>query len=278
MLSYLHGFHAGNHADVLKHVLLVRILDTLTAKGKPLRYVETHAGAGGYDLRAANAQRNREHVHGIGRLWTADDAPAAVARWRDLVRDYNGAPADLTRYPGSPWLARKCLRSTDSLCLFELHPAEHKILVHACAADERVRVLREDGLRGAIGLVPPPERRGLVFVDPSYELRDEHRLVVDALAKAHRRFATGVFAVWYPVVERRWVDRFTRALRDTGIAPLHQYELTVSAAAPGRGLTGSGMLVVNPPWQLREAMQDALPWLARKLASTRGSGGHRIVA
>lgn len=275
MLSYLHAFHAGNHADVLKHVVLVALLDTLTAKGKPLRYVETHAGAGGYDLRAPPAQRNREHEHGVGRIWGARGAPAAVARWLELVREHNAGAAEPGRYPGSPWFARRLLRDGDSIFLFELHPAEHRLLERACAEDPRVRVQRADGLRGCTGLVPPPERRGLVFVDPSYETADEHRLVIDALAKAHRRFATGVYAVWYPVIERRWVERFERAIRAAGLEPLHRYELTVAPDAHGRGLTGSGMLVVNPPWKLGDTVAAALPWLADRLGA---SGGARFVS
>jgi len=276
MLSYLHAFHAGNHADVLKHVVLLQILDQLTAKDKPLRYIETHAGAGGYSLQSAAGRKTREYKTGISRLWNAVAPPAPVARLVELVQRYNGGAAQLIRYPGSPWLARECLRRSDSLYLFELHPAEHRRLDDSFAADRRVTVLRDDGLKGCIGLVPPPERRGLVFIDPSYEIKDEHRQVVDTLVKAHKRFATGVYAIWYPVIERRWVDRLERALRATGIAPLQLHELTIAPDAAGHGLTGSGMLVVNAPWKLKEKMADALPWLATALA-VDGAGSHRTI-
>src|SRR5688572_6428077 len=155
MLSYLHGYHAGNHADVLKHTVLTAALARLVAKDKPLRYVETHAGAGGYELRAAAAQKNREYEGGVGKLWTAGDAPEAVARWLALARGYNRS-GPLKRYPGSPWLARELLRPDDDLFLFELHPVEHRALKAACDDDRRTKVLREDGLTGSIGLVPPP--------------------------------------------------------------------------------------------------------------------------
>lgn len=267
MLSYLHAFHAGNHADVLKHLVLLAILERLTAKDAPLRYIETHAGAGGYDLRSREAQKNREHDLGIGKLWGARQPPARVAALLALVRAYNGGRIDLERYPGSPWLARERLRSGDSLYLFELHPAEQRTLAAGFEGDRRVTVLHDDGLEACIGLVPPPERRGLVLIDPSYELRGEHARVVDALVKMHRRFATGVYAIWYPVIERRWVDRFERALRATGIGPMDLYELSIARDAHGRGLTGSGMIVVNPPWRLREDLQDTLPWVARTLAA-----------
>jgi 23S rRNA (adenine2030-N6)-methyltransferase len=277
MLSYLHAFHAGNHADVLKHVVLLQILEHLTGKAKPLRYIETHAGAGGYDLRSAAAQKNREFRGGIGRVWNAADPPPAVARLIELVRRYNASGPALARYPGSPWLARECLRPGDSVYLFELHRAEHRSLKQYFAADRRVTVLRQDGLEGCIGLVPPPERRGLLFVDPSYEVKDEHSQVIETLAKAHRRFATGVYAIWYPVIERQWVARFERALRATDIAPIEIYELSVSPDAHDRGLTGSGMAVVNPPWKLGEQMRATLPWLARALG-VNGGGAHRIAA
>ena len=276
MLSYLHEFHAGNHADVLKHVALLSLLSRLKANDKPLRYIETHAGAGGYELRSAAALKNREFEGGIGRVWNAAEAPPAVERWLELVRRYNGGAAKLSRYPGSPWLARELLGDGDSVFLFELHPAEHRMLERKLGIDRRVHILREDGLEGCIGLVPPPERRGAVFVDPSYEVADEPAKVLDAVAKLHRRFATGVYAAWYPVIERRWVQRFERTVRDTGIAHIDLYELDVERDGGGRGLTGSGMLVVNPPWKLREDMQDALPWLARQLGND-GRGAHRVV-
>lgn len=277
MLSYRHGFHAGNHADVLKHLVLLAILERLTAKDAPLRYIDTHAGAGGYDLRSREAQKNREYEHGIGKLWTARNPPARVAALLALVRTYNGDGPALERYPGSPWLARASLRRGDSLYLFELHPAEHRALAAGFGSDRRTTVSRGDGLDGCIGLVPPPERRGVVLIDPSYEVRDEHSLVIDALVKAHRRFATGVYAIWYPVIERRWVERLERALRATGIAPMDLYELSVARDAHDRGLTGSGMVVVNPPWRLRADMEATLPWVAQALA-VEAAGKPRIAA
>ena len=275
MLSYLHGYHAGNHADVLKHTVLAALLARLATKDKPLRYVDTHAGAGGYNLRAPVAQRNREYEGGVGKLWGAADAPPAVARWLTLAQRFNGDGA-LKRYPGSPWLARQLLRPIDDLFLYELHPAEHRALKGACARDRRARVLRDDGLTACIGLVPPPVKRALLFIDPSYEVRDEHRHVIDALVKLHARFATAVVAIWYPVIERRWVERYERALRATGIDAIAAYELRVARERPGGGLVGSGMFVVNPPWQLDAELEVALPWLATRLAVD--DGAHRIAS
>jgi 23S rRNA (adenine2030-N6)-methyltransferase len=275
MLSYLHGYHAGNHADVLKHTVLTAVLARLVAKDKPVRYIDTHAGAGAYDLRAPAAQRNREHEGGVGKLWDASDAPSAVARFLALARAFNGA-GPLKRYPGSPWLARESLRPIDDLFLFELHPAEHRTLKRAYATDRRVKVLREDGLTAGIGLVPPPSKRALTFIDPSYELRDEYRQVADAIGKLHKRFATGVYAIWYPVIERRWVDRYERALRAAGIDQLSTYELCVARERRAGGLVGSGMFVVNAPWHLDDELGEALPWLAERLGTEPG-GSYRVV-
>lgn len=270
MLSYLHGYHSGNHADVLKHTVLTALLARLIVKDRPLRYIDTHSGAGGYELHSAAARKNREHEGGVGKLWLAADAPAAVARWLALAQRYNGK-GPLKRYPGSPWFAREALRPTDDLFLFELHPAEHRALKKACDGDRRVKVLREDGLAGCIGLVPPPSKRALLLVDPSYEVRDEHRDVIDAVVKVHKRFATGVVAIWYPVIERRWVERYERALRATGIGEIATFELCVAQERRGGGLAGSGMFVVNPPWQLGEELDAALLWLANELAVDDGA-------
>ena len=196
--------------------------------------------------------------------------PPAVARLVELVRRCN-AGDDLAYYPGSPLIASSILRSDDHLYLFELHGAEHATLSRTLGGDPRATVLRQDGLRGCIGLVPPPERRGLVLFDPSYEVKDEHERVVAALANAHRRFATGVYAVWYPVIDRRWVERLVRAVRERVSERFGLYELCIAPDGRGRGLTGSGMIVVNPPWTLDEEMSAALPWLVRGLSSAEGS-------
>jgi 23S rRNA (adenine2030-N6)-methyltransferase len=275
MLSYQHGYHAGNHADVLKHTVLTALLARLVAKDKPLRYIETHAGAGSYDLRSSAARKTREHDTGVGKLWGARDAPPAVARWLTLVERCNSGSA-LKRYPGSPLLACDSLRPIDKLFLYELHPAEHRALVHATEGDRRVKVLREDGLLGCIGLVPPPDKRALLFVDPSYELHNEHRQVIDAVAKVHKRFAQTVIAIWYPVIERRWVERYERALRSALRAELTLYELCVTQPGGKRGLAGSGMFIVNPPWQLDDELRDSLPWLAGRLGQD-GAGDYRTV-
>jgi 23S rRNA (adenine2030-N6)-methyltransferase len=277
VLSYQHAYHAGNHADVLKHVVLLSMLAQLTVKPTPLRYIETHAGAGVYDLNSAAAQKNLEYEGGIGRLRSERGAPPAVARLVELAARCNGARKALVRYPGSPWLASAMLRPGDDAFLFELHPAEHRALAKNLGADARVTVLHRSGLADAIGLVPPPARRALALIDPAYELENEHAAVLDALAKMHRRFATGVYAIWHPIVDRREMQRFERAVLATVSSPVDRYELCVAPDTRGGGLTGSVMLVVNPPWKLCDEMEAALPWLAQTL-SIEGRGTYRIDA
>jgi 23S rRNA (adenine2030-N6)-methyltransferase len=269
MLSYRHSFHAGNHADVLKHLVLTRILEYLTRKDKPLCYLDTHAGAGGYALHSAQAQKNREYETGIGRLWGRNDLPAPLAAYVDLVRRFN-PEGRLLQYPGSPWLARQLLRPVDRLLLHELHPADCAALRDQFDGDRRVQVICADGYQGCIAAQPPTERRGLVLLDPPFELKSDYRQAIETLHQAHKRFATGVYALWYPVVERARIEQMERALRATGIPRVERYELGVAADRRGHGMTASGLLVVNPPWTLRQEMEQCLPWLAGELGGEQG--------
>lgn len=269
MLSYRHSFHAGNHADVLKHLVLCRILEYLVRKDKPLLYLDTHAGAGGYALQSPQAQKNCEYETGIGRLWGRQDLPAPLAAYVELVRRFN-PEGSLLRYPGSPWLARQWLRPVDRLLLHELHPADCEALREQFEGDRRVRVICADGYQGCIAALPPMERRGLVLLDPPFELKTDYRQAVETLHQAHRRFATGVYALWYPVVERARIQQMERALHATGIPRVERYELGVAPDRHGHGMTASGLLVVNPPWTLRQEMEQCLPWLARELAGGQG--------
>lgn len=265
MLSYLHGFHAGNHADMLKHVVLLGILARLTVKDAPLRYIETHAGAGGYDLRAPEAQKNREHETGIAKLWPRRDPPARAAALLELVERYNGGRAALERYPGSPWLALATLRAGDSAYLFELHPTEHRTLSQAFAGRRNVTVLKQDGLEGCIGLVPPPERRGLVLIDPAYERRDEFDRVLAMLPALIARWPNGVYAVWYPLLRKPEARAFVRQLRALEMPRPFQVELQV-APAGSFGLFGSGLVIANLPYGLDAQLKTLMPWLHRRLA------------
>jgi 23S rRNA (adenine2030-N6)-methyltransferase len=272
MLSYRHAFHAGNHADVLKHLVLVQILEHLTAKPKPACYIDTHAGAGRYDLRSAFASQKREAETGIGRLWRRGDLPPAVARYVALVEELNPT-GELQNYPGSPWLAQRLLRPDDRLVLFELHPDELELLEALFEADRRAQVSRADGLEGCVGRLPPKERQGLVLMDPSYEVRTDYTRIVDTLLRAHRRFATGTFALWYPIVDRCRTDTMERIIRASGLPKVQIVELGVGGS--DERMRTSGMILVNTPWNLAATMRAVLPWLAQALA-TDGKGRFRL--
>ena len=273
MLSYQHAFHAGNHADVLKHLVLTQALDHLRQKPGPLELIDTHAGAGLYALDSDWAQKTREYDGGIGRLWQADGLPAPLQRYLQSVRAAN-ASGELTRYPGSPWLMQEKLREQDRLWLFELHAADAEQLTRRWARDRRVRVGHEDGLAGALARLPPAARRGLVLVDPAYETRGEYVEVLRFLEGAMRRFATGVVLLWYPILDRAAVRRLERDIAQRVPRPVQLFELTVSPGQAGRGMAGSLMLAINPPYRLMEQMRVCLPLLAR-LLGTQGAGAWR---
>lgn len=273
MLGYQHGYHAGNFADVLKHAVLTLVLETLGRKDAPLCYLDTHAGRGIYDLEAPEARKTREYQTGIGRLWHRSDAPPELSPWLEVVRALN-PDGVLRRYPGSPELARRLLRPHDRLALAELHPAEYTALRTALGGDRRVGIHRRDGYEALPALVPPRERRGLVLVDPSYERADEPRLVTAALAKALARWPTGVYALWYPHVATLAAPSLQRALAQAGTGRLLRVELDIAAPSP-LGMYGSGLLLVNPPWRLHDALARVLPWLWCVLAPD-GGGGYRL--
>jgi 23S rRNA (adenine2030-N6)-methyltransferase len=267
MLSYRHGFHAGNHADVLKHVALVALLRSLTRKDKPLVVLDTHAGAGMYSLEQGFAVRNAEFRDGIGALWERNDLPAPVADYLDQVRAMN-ADGVLRQYPGSPRIALGLLRPQDRLRLFELHSTEGQVLAEQFARDvRRVSVTAGDGFAGLKAVLPPPSRRGLVLIDPSYELTSDYRAVVAALRDGVQRFATGTYAVWYPLLQRREAIQLPDNLRQAASVDWLDVALQVKAPSPaGLGLHGSGMFIVNPPWKFSEQMLGIMPWLTRALA------------
>jgi 23S rRNA (adenine2030-N6)-methyltransferase len=281
MFSYRHVFHAGNHADVLKHTMLLLVLDYLNQKDKPYWVIDTHAGAGGYRLDSGRAKDHAEHDSGIGALWNRTDLPPAIARYVEAIRIDNPDGA-LKRYPGSPLLALRAMRPADRLRLFELHPADVKLLgqaISAAAADaqKRVQIKQEDGFAGMKVILPPPPRRGLVLIDPSYEDKRDYAQVVTALKEGLQRFATGTFMLWYPLLQKN--ESITLAGKLKKIAP-DWLNVTLTVAAPsqdGMGMHGSGMFVINPPWTLAKTMQETLPWLTetlgQKMGQKVGAGG-----
>lgn len=271
MFSYRHAFHAGNHADVLKHVVLVHMLRHLAAKATPFWVIDTHAGAGFYALDGDWATQRSEFADGIGRLWGRENLPEPVADYLAVVRAENPEGKPRT-YPGSPLIALRHLRDGDRLRLFELHGNEGIALaqnVHTLGRNATRCTLIDaaDGFAGLRKWLPPPPRRALVLIDPSYEDKRDYARVVDTLIDALGRFATGSYAIWYPKVQRREPVEMMRRL--THLPELRWLHATLTVRAPsadGLGLHGSGMFVVNPPWTLKAAMASALPSLAEALA------------
>ncbi len=271
LFSYRHAFHAGNHADVLKHSVFVRVLDYFNRKDTPYWVVDTHAGAGIYDLTSEWAMQNGEFIDGLDRLLGADDMPVMIRRYLEEVQHFN--PDGVANfYPGSPWLALRLLRDRDRLRLFEMHPSEAQVLKHNLAQQDKAAtrqtlVYETDGFAGLRALLPPPTRRGVVIIDPSYESKADYRKTLLAMQEALRRFATGCYLVWYPLVQRREVTDMIRNLERLPNTQWLNVSLTVrKPSSDGFGLHGSGMFIVNPPWTLYGDLQAALPWLERKLA------------
>lgn len=267
-MNYRHGFHAGNFADILKHVVLMRVLTHLNAKDTPYRVVDTHAGAGRYDLASEEALRTHEWKDGVARL---DQAPLAapvealLKPWRDAVA---GARAlyGPNAYPGSPWLCRQAMRRDDRLIAAELHPQTHKKLVAAIGRDERCKALAIDGWNALRGNVPPKERRGVVLIDPPFEEKDEFATLAAELIAAHRKWATGIYAVWYPIKDRRAVEGLIDCVLAAGIGRLLRLEIDVDRPEAAGGLSATGMLIVNPPWMLGDEARTILPALSERLA------------
>lgn len=291
MFSYRHAFHAGNHADVLKHTTLLAVMRYLTLKDIALQVIDTHAGAGLYRLDSDHAQTSAESADGFLRLTSADKLPAALQDYVDLVASFN-KPGQWSVYPGSPFIVQRTLRPQDSLKLCELHPTDGKSLSTNIAQLElgkQIAVLREDGFPAVKRFIPPPSRRGLLLCDPSYELKPDYHRVQELIADSLLRFPTGVNMVWYPIVPRPEAHDLPKKLKaiatKAGKSWLHA-TLTVKSNKivgnnnmPTGGLPASGVFLVNPPFVLREALQECLPVMVKLLkqdsnaAFTLESGG-----
>ena len=266
-MNYRHAFHAGNFADVVKHTVLARIVEYLKRKDGAFRVIDTHAGAGMYDLSADEASRTGEWHAGIGRLIDVQlPKPAAdlLAPYLAAVRAANG-DGPLALYPGSPWIVRHLLRRQDRLTAIELHPEDAMRLKHQFAGDIQVRVIELDGWLALGAQVPPKEKRGLVLVDPPFEIAGEFDRLVDGLVRAHRRWPGGVYALWYPIKDRAAVNAFRADLAATGIPKILDIRLEIRPPSREPRLDGSGIVVVNPPFTLEAEMKTLLPILAKVL-------------
>ncbi|OFJ23037.1 23S rRNA (adenine(2030)-N(6))-methyltransferase RlmJ [Vibrio cholerae] len=269
MLSYRHSFHAGNHADALKHIVQSLILNSLQQKEKPFVYHDTHSGVGRYDLTHEWSEKTGEYKQGIARVWQQDNIPAELDSYLDAIRQLNQGET-LRYYPGSPRVARAHLREQDRMVLTELHPSDYPLLEQEFHRDRQVSIYKEDGFARLKASLPPQERRGLVLIDPPYELAKEYRDVVRAIAQSYKRWATGIYAIWYPVVNRCDIDDMLEGLQGLEIRKILQIELGVAPDTNERGMTASGMIVINPPWTLESQMQTILPFLKQAIAPATG--------
>ncbi len=267
MLSYRHSFHSGNHADLLKHLLLLALLQKFGEKDKPFTYIDSHSGAGIYDLQSTNARMNMEHESGISRLWRRDLAHPLLQRYLACVESVN-QDEQLQYYPGSPAVAQWALRAQDRLHLIDLQSAEIETLRGFLGRDGRISIHQRDAFEGLLALSPPEPRRGLALIDPSYENKADYQRVVTTVRKLQRRWPVGVIAIWYPLLAkaRDQSDWLKASLLREGLEGISTYELSVAAQANEYGMHGSGMLVINTPWQtqaqLQGAFDEALPLLA----------------
>ena len=273
MLSYRHAFHAGNHADVLKHLVVVQLTRYLGQKDKPFSYIDTHAGAGAYALDSGYAVKLAEYKDGIGRLWTRNDLPPAVADYVDLVRKMN-PDRRLQAYPGSPFFALWTMREQDRLRLFELHSKDARLLGENFQdAGKRVIVEATDGFAGLKALLPPSSRRALVLVDPSYEEKQDYERVFHALKESLARFSGGTYALWYPQLTRLDAHELPQRLKRLPVKSWLHVALRVNEPAKdGFGMHGSGMFVLNPPWTLHATLAEVMPYLVNVLGLDGDAG------
>jgi 23S rRNA (adenine2030-N6)-methyltransferase len=271
-MNYRHAFHAGNFADLAKHAALALLVQRLAEKPKGFCVLDTHAGLGEYDLLADAAARTGEWRHGIGRIFARSDAPAALMPYLGAVRELN--PNGILRwYPGSPRLAKSLLRGQDRLIACELHDQDAATLRRTFAAERQIEIRHEDGYQALASLWPPRERRGLALIDPPFERTDEFSVLEQAMRHAHRRFATGMLAAWYPIKGRAPVDAFLQSMGDGRIRRVAVAEFMRSPPDDPKRLNGCGLLLVNAPWQFEEKLREAWSWCADALDA---SGGIRI--
>jgi len=271
MLSYRHQFHAGNIADVFKHSMLTRLLLGLGKKDKPYCVVDTHAGIGLYDLEHPWSQKTAEWRLGVGRVWARTDAPAALAPYLEAIRADN-ADGHLRHYPGSPRIARRLMRADDRLQLYELNKDDCAALQVVFSGIRNTAIHNQDGFSAIKASLPPKERRGLTFIDAAFDQADEFGRITRAIKEAHTRFATGMIAVWYPLMAPAAMQAFARSLQAIKLPKTLQLELSVYPEDWTAHIRGSGMIIVNPPFGLDREAPPMLDWLWRALSPEKQGG------
>lgn len=266
MLSYRHGFHAGNFADVLKHSALSLVLEYMTRKDKGFYYIDSHSGAGMYSLKDPFAQKTGEYKDGIEKLINLSEQPEALSSYIALVKSFN-TENELLFYPGSPAIAKYFTRRQDSAHLFELHPTDIQHLTEYCTRWNKAHVHQADGYQGVLSLLPPPSRRAVVLIDPPYELKEDYQKAVNTIINGYKKFATGTYILWYPVVKRELVNNMETQFKNSDVKNVLQLEYCQQADTDEYGMTGTGLFIVNPPWTLATQMEDILPHMAKLLGA-----------
>lgn len=273
-MNYRHSFHAGNHADVLKHAILLRMVTLMQRKEAPLCYLDSHAGTALYDLQGEDAGRTGEYLDGIGRLWERDDLPGLLADYRDVVARHN-PKGELQLYPGSPQLIADVLREQDRMILSELHPEDAQTLKNHFADEPRIAVHQRDGYELPKAFLPVAEKRALWLIDPPFEKGDDLQRCLQAVQQGVQRMRQTVIALWYPIKDQRLLRDFYRQISEAELPKVLRVELNVRPADTSLGLNGSGLMLINLPWPLWEELEQVLPWLAPQFAQS-GPGDWRM--
>ena len=279
MLSYRHAFHVGNFADVFKHIVLIHVLDALKKKDKPFFVLDCHAGKGKYDLRNARTKLKEEWRQGVALLWEQKKFPHGVQPYMDILHALNPKATRtggmLIHYPGSPEILHRLLRPGDRLLLTELQDEELASLQKQYSENRKIQIRKQDAYQALNASVPPPEKRGLVIIDPSFERKTERQDIVTVLKKAWKKWPTGVYMIWHPLQGRSQTEQFYRQMRDSGITRILKAELSILPDDVDKRLNGSGVLLINPPWPMEESLREILPWLHNVL-SPDGRGGWQV--
>ncbi len=274
MLSYRHGFHAGNHADVLKHWACVMMAEYMGEKGKPYWYVDTHSGAGIYSLDSLESKKTEEYKGGIHALWE-QNIPEVFTSYIEIIKSLNKSD-NLKLYPGSPWFVAQCLEKGDRARLFELHPQDFKLLNRNFGGERAIKVEQQDGFSGLKAILPPPTKRALVVIDPPYEQAKEYDLVVENISQSLKRFSTGVYVVWYPLINRNAKqnasEKMVAKLKKLRAKSTLDVNFCVSGKDEELGMYGSGLFILNPPWSLEKKLNEGLPFLVKTLGKTDKAG------
>ncbi len=273
-MNYRHSYHAGNFADVFKHVVMLELLHSLRQKESGFYYLETHAGRGCYDLSSVEAEKSKEYLTGIARVMTEPHPPSAMNTYLSVIKQLNPS-SQIKRYPGSPYLARALLRPQDRMVLCELQTDEANALRHLFRQDKQISIHHQEGYLGLRAFIPPRERRGLVMIDPPYEKHDDMTQMAKRLADALTRWETGIYAIWYPIKDKQHRVRLHRDITDRIQRPLLAIDFCILPDDVPTFLNGCGMLIINPPWQMERTLTPTLAWLWHTL-SVNQQGYYRL--